>query len=94
MEEMEGGDFEMNCDLCLLAMGFVHPEQNGTIQELGLQLDRRKNIATNDDYETSIPGIFAAGDARVGQSLVVWAIQEGRRAARAIDRFLMGRSDL
>lgn len=94
MEEIPDSAFELKCDLCLLAMGFAYPEQKGPIEELGLKLDGRKNIATSGDYETSIPGIFAAGDVRRGQSLVVWAILEGREAARAIDKWLMGRSDL
>jgi glutamate synthase (NADPH/NADH) small chain len=84
----------MDCDLCFLAMGFVGPETNGAISQLGLKLDARGNVQVNEKYETSVPGVFAAGDMRRGQSLVVWAISEGRQAARAVDEFLMGRSDL
>ena len=94
MKELPGSDFEIDCDLCLLAMGFLHPEQHGPIEQLRLEVDARKNVATDEKYECSVPGIFAAGDMRRGQSLVVWAVAEGRNAARSIDAFLMGRSDL
>jgi glutamate synthase (NADPH/NADH) small chain len=94
MKEVAGSEFEMDCDLCFLAMGFVGPETNGAISQLGLKLDARGNVLVNEKYETSVPGVFAAGDMRRGQSLVVWAISEGRQAARAIDESLMGRSDL
>ena len=94
MKEIEGSDFELDCDLCLLALGFVSPEQDGPIGQLGLKVDQRGNVVVNDDYETSVPGVFAAGDMRRGQSLVVWAISEGRSAAHGVDKFLMGRSDL
>ena len=91
MEEMPGSEFELECDLVLLALGFVGPEADTIVAELGLQLDARGNIAC-DNYMSSVPGVFAAGDARRGQSLVVWAIWEGREAACAIDAYLMGRS--
>ncbi len=94
MRELPGSEFEMPCDLCLLAMGFVHPEHPGPIEQLGLALDQRGNIQTDGGYQSSVPGVFAAGDMRRGQSLVVWAIAEGRQAAKAIDVYLMGRSDL
>jgi glutamate synthase (NADPH) small chain len=94
MREIPGSEFEMACDLCLLALGFVHPEHEGPVEQLGLKLDPRGNVATDADYQSSVPGVFAAGDMHRGQSLVVWAIAEGRGAARAIDAFLMGRSDL
>ena len=94
MKEIPGSEFELDCDLCLLAMGFVGPEKPGAIQQLGLELDPRGNVKVNDDYMSSVPGVFAAGDMRRGQSLVVWAISEGRQAARSVDQFLMGRSDL
>ncbi|GIW76525.1 MAG: dihydropyrimidine dehydrogenase subunit A [Phycisphaerae bacterium] len=94
MTEVPGSDFELDCDLCLLAMGFVGPEKGGLIEQLGLKLDPRGNILVNDKYETSTEGVFAAGDARRGQSLVVWALSEGRCAAAKIDEFLMGRTDL
>ncbi len=93
MSEIPGSEFEIDCNLCLLAMGFLQPEHPGTIEQLGLKLDQRGNIYT-EGFQTNVPGVFAAGDARRGQSLVVWAIAEGRDAARAIDAFLMGRSDL
>jgi glutamate synthase (NADPH/NADH) small chain len=80
--------------LCLLAMGFVSPEHPGPIQQLGLKLDNRGNVQVDENYMSSKPGVFAAGDMRRGQSLVVWAISEGRQAARAVDIFLMGSSDL
>jgi glutamate synthase (NADPH/NADH) small chain len=84
----------MDVDLVLLAMGFTGPVRSGMIEDLGLALDARGNIATNENYMASVPGVFAAGDARRGQSLVVWAIAEGRKAARGIDEFLMGASKL
>ena len=92
--EIAGSEFTLDCDLCLLALGFVSPEHDGPIGQLGLKLDPRGNVQVNDSYETSVPGVYAAGDMRRGQSLVVWAISEGRQAARCVDRFLMGRSDL
>jgi glutamate synthase (NADPH) small chain len=86
-EPLEGTEFTLDVDLVLLAMGFLGPVRNGMIEELGLALDSRGNVATND-YMTSVDGVFAAGDMRRGQSLVVWAISEGRKAAVAVDRFL------
>lgn len=94
MTEVAGSEFELDCDLCLLAMGFVGPEKNGMIEQLGLKLDPRGNIIVNENYETSTDGVFAAGDTRRGQSLVVWALSEGRCAAAKIDQFLMGKTDL
>jgi len=95
MKPIEGSEFEIPADLVLLAMGFVHPVHEGMITELGLDLDPRGNVAANEtDYRTSSEKVFAAGDMRRGQSLVVWAIREGRQAARSIDEFLMGESDL
>ncbi len=93
MEEIPGSEFELECDLVLLALGFLGPEPDGIVAELGLKLDQRGNIACNN-YQTSVPGVFAAGDARRGQSLVVWAIWEGRECARAVDAYLMGESFL
>jgi glutamate synthase (NADPH) small chain len=93
MEEIAGSDFELDCDLVLLALGFLGPEPEGIISELGLKLDPRSNIAC-DNYAASVPGVFAAGDARRGQSLVVWAIWEGRECARACDAYLMGETFL
>ena len=95
MQAIEGSDFELRADLVLLAMGFVHPTHDGMIAQLGLDLDPRGNVLANDlDYSTSRDKVFAAGDMRRGQSLVVWAIREGRQAAHSIDAYLMGSSDL
>jgi glutamate synthase (NADPH/NADH) small chain len=86
-----GTEFELKADLVLLAMGFVHPVHDGMVKSLGVKLDPRGNVeATVKDYKTSLDKLFAAGDARRGQSLVVWAIREGRQAARAVDEYLMG----
>jgi len=95
MTEVAGSEFELKADLVLLAMGFVSPVHEGLLEQIGVDLDQRGNVAANEtDYGTSIPGVFAAGDMRRGQSLVVWAIREGRQCARAVDEYLMGRSDL
>jgi len=92
---IDGTEFDLPADLVLLAMGFVHPVHDTMIAELALELDARGNVeADTTDYTTSRAKTFAAGDMRRGQSLVVWAIREGRQAARAIDEFLMGKSDL
>jgi glutamate synthase (NADPH/NADH) small chain len=88
--EVDGSEKVWPAQLVLLAMGFVGPEKAGAIGHLGLELDQRGNLKCDDDYMSSVTGVFAAGDMRRGQSLVVWAIHEGREAARAIDRFLMG----
>ena len=93
MEEIPGTDFEIECDLVLLALGFLGPEPDGIISELGLKLDPRSNVQC-ENYMSSVPGVFAAGDTRRGQSLVVWAIWEGREAARAVDAYLMGETFL
>jgi glutamate synthase (NADPH/NADH) small chain len=93
MVEVPGSEFELKADLVLLAMGFVSPVQEGLLAELGLGRDGRGNVqADTDDYRTSVDRVFAAGDMRRGQSLVVWAIREGRQCARAVDAFLMGSS--
>jgi glutamate synthase (NADPH/NADH) small chain len=95
MKPIKGTEFDLKADLVLLAMGFLHPVHEGMLESLGLELDERGNVkATEEDYHTSRGKIFAAGDMRRGQSLVVWAIREGRQAARAIDEYLMGRSEL
>ena len=95
MHEVEGSSFELETDLVLLAMGFLSPVRDGLLQALGVGLDNRGNVlADTTDYQTSVPGVFAAGDNRRGQSLVVWAIREGRQCARAVDQFLMGASNL
>jgi glutamate synthase (NADPH/NADH) small chain len=95
MVEVPDSAFEIEADLVLLAMGFVHPVHAGMLEDLGVALDPRGNIrASEDDYQTSVNKIFAAGDMRRGQSLVVWAIREGRQCARAVDQYLMGSSEL
>ncbi|MCA0423794.1 MAG: glutamate synthase subunit beta [Proteobacteria bacterium] len=95
MQKVEGSEFVLKADLVLLAMGFVHPVLEGMISELGLETDPRKNVAANTlSYKTSVEKVFAAGDMRRGQSLVVWAIREGRQAARSIDEYLMGATTL
>ncbi len=93
MRETPGGDFSLKADLVLLAMGFLGPRRPGMLEQVGLALDARGNVAANTvDYRTSMDKVFAAGDMRRGQSLVVWAIREGRQCARAVDAFLMGSS--
>jgi glutamate synthase (NADPH/NADH) small chain len=95
MEEIPGSEFQLKADLVLLAMGFIHPVHEGMLRELGVELDPRGNVqADTEQYQTSIDKVFSAGDMRRGQSLVVWAIREGRQCARAVDEFLMGYSDL
>jgi glutamate synthase (NADPH) small chain len=90
-----GTEFDLAADLVLLAMGFVHPVHEGMIKALGVALDPRGNVkADTNEYRSSIDKVFAAGDMRRGQSLVVWAIREGRQAAHAVDKFLMGSTDL
>ena len=86
-EAIPGTEFTMDADLVLLAMGFLGPVKNGMLDQLGVALDARGNVATTD-YKTSVDGVFAAGDMRRGQSLVVWAISEGRKAAAAVDQYL------
>ncbi len=95
MVDVPDSEFEIPADLVLLAMGFVHPVHEGMLQELGVALDERGNIRAGvNDYQTSLNKVFSAGDMRRGQSLVVWAIREGRQCARAVDEFLMGSSEL
>ncbi len=95
MQEIPGSEFTIKADLVLLAMGFVHPVREGMLEQLGAELDARGNVkADTNDYRTSVDKVFAAGDMRRGQSLVVWAIREGRQAARAVDEYLMGCSEL
>ncbi|MBM3774862.1 MAG: glutamate synthase subunit beta, partial [Acidobacteria bacterium] len=93
-EPIPGAEFTLEVDLVLLAMGFLGPVRSGMIEQLGLAPDARGNVKTGDDYMSSAPGVFAAGDMRRGQSLVVWAITEGRKAARAVDQYLMGSTRL
>lgn len=93
--EIAGSERELPCELALLAMGFVHPQHNGLLDQLGLALDQRGNVKAQEGlYATSVDKVFVAGDMRRGQSLVVWAISEGRECARKVDEFLMGVSDL
>jgi glutamate synthase (NADPH/NADH) small chain len=87
-EPIVGTEFAIDADLILIAMGFFGPVRNGMIEQLGVQLDNRGNVATGQNYMSSVPGVFAAGDMRRGQSLVVWAISEGRKAAAAVDAYL------
>ena len=92
--ELDGTEEIWPCQLALLAMGFVGPEKKGPISDLNLELDARGNVKTDGQYATSVEGVFAAGDMRRGQSLVVWAIHEGREAARVVDKHLMGVTNL
>jgi glutamate synthase (NADPH/NADH) small chain len=94
MSEKPGSAFTLKADIVFLAMGFVHPVHEGLLKELGVELERNNIKATDKHYQTSVDKVFAAGDGRRGQSLVVWAIREGRQAARAVDEFLMGSSEL
>jgi glutamate synthase (NADPH/NADH) small chain len=94
-QPVPGSEFSLQADLVLLAMGFVHPVHEGLIKALGIELDPRGNVRADvRDYRSSVDKVFAAGDMRRGQSLVVWAIREGRQAAHAVDTFLMGTSAL
>ena len=94
LNPVPGTEFTIDADLVLLAMGFTGPVRNGMIEQLGVKLDQRGNVATDERHMTSVPGVFAAGDMRRGQSLVVWAIAEGRKAARGIDLHLTGQTQL
>ncbi len=93
-QKIEGTDFELECELVLLAMGFVGPERGGWLDQLAVQLDERGNIARDTDFMTNVPGVFVAGDMGRGQSLIVWAIAEGRSCAAGVDRYLMGETSL
>jgi glutamate synthase (NADPH/NADH) small chain len=94
MVEMPGSERDVPCELALLAAGFLHPQHNGLLDDLGLEYDERGNVKTKDYQTSTNPKVFAAGDMRRGQSLVVWAISEGREAARAADCYLMGETKL
>jgi glutamate synthase (NADPH/NADH) small chain len=94
IREVPGTEFELECDLVLLAMGFLGPERNGMLSQLGVNINERGNVAIDANKMTNVAGVFAAGDMSRGQSLVVWAIREGRVAAREMDRYLMGSTDL
>jgi glutamate synthase (NADPH) small chain len=94
LKEVPGTEFTLDADLVLLAMGFLGPERKGMLDQLGVAINERGNVTTNAEKMTTVPGIFAAGDMARGQSLVVWAIREGRQAAKFMDKYLMGRTDL
>jgi len=94
MREIPGSEFEMETDLVLLAMGFLGPEKDGMLGQLGVKLTERGTVWRDDNWMTSVPGVFTAGDMQRGQSLIVWALAEGRQAARGIDRYLMGSTNL
>ena len=94
MQERPGSEFELPCELVLLALGFLGPELDTVIARLGCELTERGNLKTGPDYQTTMPGVFTCGDARRGQSLVVWAIWEAREAARGVDAYLMGETFL
>lgn len=94
MSEVAGSEFELQVDLVVLAMGFLHPQSEGLIAELSVDLDGRGNVVADDKYKTKVEKVFAAGDMRKGQSLVVWAINEGRQVAKNIDEYLMGETAL
>lgn len=93
-EKVEGTDFELKADLVLLAMGFVGPEKEGLLTKLGVELTDRGNVSRDNNFQTTVPGVFVAGDMGRGQSLIVWAIAEGRAAAAGVDRYLMGNTAL
>jgi glutamate synthase (NADPH/NADH) small chain len=93
-EKVDGTDFELPCELVLLAMGFVGPEKHALFDQLGVELNERGNVAKDGDWMTNVPGVFVAGDMGRGQSLIVWAIAEGRSAAAAVDRHLVGHTAL
>jgi glutamate synthase (NADPH/NADH) small chain len=94
LREIAGSEFTLKADLVLLAMGFVGPQRPGMLEQLGVKLTDRGNVWRDENWMTSVPGVFAAGDMQRGQSLIVWAIAEGRSAARGVDCYLMGASDL
>jgi glutamate synthase (NADPH/NADH) small chain len=95
MEEVPGSEFILKADLIFLAMGFTGPRKAGLVEQSGIALDARGNVAANvSDYRSSVDGVFACGDMRRGQSLVVWAIREGRQCAHNVDAYLMGKTEL
>jgi glutamate synthase (NADPH) small chain len=94
MQEVAGSEFEINADLVILAVGFLHPEHLGLLNNLNIKFDQRGNVLTQENYQTSVEKVFSAGDMRRGQSLVVWAISEGRRCAYFMDKYLMQESSL
>jgi glutamate synthase (NADPH/NADH) small chain len=94
LERVAGSEFAIDADLVLIAIGFSGPIKQGLLEQLGVDIDSRGNVRTDDTYMTSEPGIFSAGDMRRGQSLIVWAIAEGRKAAHHVDEYLMGSTRL
>jgi glutamate synthase (NADPH/NADH) small chain len=94
MREIQGSQFEIKTDMVVLAVGFIHPEHSSLTDALGVDFDQRGNVKTDETYMTKTKGVFSAGDMHRGQSLIVWAIAEGRRAAYNIDTYLMGKSSL
>jgi glutamate synthase (NADPH/NADH) small chain len=94
MKEVPGSEFEIDADIVIIAAGFLHPEKSALLTELGVAFDERGNVKTDANYMTSVKKVFSAGDMRRGQSLVVWAISEGRAAAYWMDKYLMGESSL
>ena len=93
LKEISGTEKVIPCELALLALGFLHPQKDGLLSQLGVDFDERGNVLCHK-YQTSVESVFSAGDMRRGQSLVVWAITEGREAARAVDQYLMGKTAL
>jgi glutamate synthase (NADPH/NADH) small chain len=93
-EKVDGTEFDLETDLVLLAMGFVGPEKPGLLTDLGVEFDGRGNVSRATNFETTVPGVFVAGDMGRGQSLIVWAIAEGRAAAAGVDTFLEGATAL
>src|SRR5207248_6702739 len=89
-QKIEGTDFDLPCELVLLALGFLGPQQEGLLDQLGVELDARTNVVRDDSFMTNVPGVFAFGDMGRGQSLIVWAIAEGRACAAGVDTWLMG----
>ncbi|MEO1488246.1 MAG: FAD-dependent oxidoreductase, partial [Pseudomonadota bacterium] len=94
MREIVGSEFTLKADLILLAMGFIGSKKAGMLEQAGVAMERGRVTADTENYATDVPGVWACGDMRRGQSLVVWAIREGRQAARAVDEALMGASEL
>ena len=93
-EKIEGTDFDLECELVFLSMGFLGPQREGLLDALGVELNPRGNVVRDDDWSTNVDGVFVAGDMGRGQSLIVWAIAEGRSCAASVDRHLMGTTDL
>ena len=93
-EDVPGSEREMAADFVFLAMGFLGPEKKGMLEQLGVELTERSNVQRDENWMTSVPGVFTAGDMQRGQSLIVWAIAEGRSCAHGVDAYLMGSSDL